>query len=191
MKSGKDLRRMSENENKEELLEEETAEVAEVTEEAAVPEEEAPVGDDENAKLVKELNDTKDMYLRTVAEYDNFRKRTAKEKQEVYSDATINAVSEFLSVIDNFERALAVETSDENFKKGVQMIFNQYLEILKKLGVSEIEAEGVEFDPLVHHAVQQIEDENLGENIVATVFQKGYKLGDKVIRPSMVVVANP
>lgn len=187
MTSGKDHRRMNENENKEELLEEETPEV---TEETTAPEE-TPVEDDETAKLKKELAETKDMYLRTVAEYDNFRKRTAKEKLEVYSDATMNTVSEILSVIDNFERALAVETSDENFKKGVQMIFNQYVEILKKLGVSEIEAEGVEFNPLFHHAVQQIEDENLGENIIATVFQKGYKLGDKVIRPSMVVVANP
>lgn len=146
---------------------------------------------DETEKLKKELDGAKDMYLRTVAEYDNFRKRTAKEKIEIYSDATFNAVSEILSVVDNFERALAVETSDENFKKGVQMIFNQYVEILKKLGVSEIEAQGTEFNPMFHHAVQQIEDENLGENTVAQVFQKGYMLGEKVIRPAMVVVANP
>ncbi|MBQ8727513.1 MAG: nucleotide exchange factor GrpE [Oscillospiraceae bacterium] len=171
-------------ENKIENLEEEVS-TAE-TEEAAVETEPS-----EEEKLRKELADTKDLYLRTVAEYDNFRKRTAKEKIEIYGDATLKAVSEILSVIDNFERALAVETSDENFKKGVSMIFNQYLEILKKLGVSEIKAEGEEFNPEFHHAVQQIEDENLGENVVATVFQKGYMLGDKVIRPSMVVVANP
>ncbi len=171
-------------ENKIENLEEEVS-TAE-TEETAVETEPT-----EEEKLRKELADTKDLYLRTVAEYDNFRKRTAKEKIEIYGDATLKAVSEILSVIDNFERALAVETSDENFKKGVAMIFNQYLEILKKLGVSEIKAEGEEFNPEFHHAVQQIEDENLGENIIATVFQKGYMLGDKVIRPSMVVVANP
>ena len=171
-------------ENKIENLEEEVS-TAE-TEETAVETEPT-----EEEKLRKELADTKDLYLRTVAEYDNFRKRTAKEKIEIYGDATLKAVSEILSVIDNFERALAVETSDENFKKGVAMIFNQYLEILKKLGVSEIKAEGEEFNPEFHHAVQQIEDENLGENVVATVFQKGYMLGDKIIRPSMVVVANP
>ena len=171
-------------ENKIENLEEEVS-TAE-TEESAVETEPS-----EEEKLRKELADTKDLYLRTVAEYDNFRKRTAKEKIEIYGDATLKAVSEILSVIDNFERALSVETSDENFKKGVAMIFNQYLEILKKLGVSEIKAEGEEFNPEFHHAVQQIEDENLGENVVATVFQKGYMLGDKVIRPSMVVVANP
>ena len=171
-------------ENKIENLEEEVS-TAE-TEEAEVETEPS-----EEEKLRKELADTKDLYLRTVAEYDNFRKRTAKEKIEIYGDATLKAVSEILSVIDNFERALAVETSDENFKKGIAMIFNQYLEILKKLGVSEIKAEGEEFNPEFHHAVQQIEDENLGENIVATVFQKGYMLGDKIIRPSMVVVANP
>ena len=160
-------------ENKIENLEEEVS-TAE-TEEAAVETEPS-----EEEKLRKELANTKDLYLRTVAEYDNFRKRTAKEKIEIYGDATLKAVSEILSVIDNFERALAVETSDENFKKGVSMIFN-----------SEIKAEGEEFNPEFHHAVQQIEDENLGENVVATVFQKGYMLGDKVIRPSMVVVANP
>ena len=145
----------------------------------------------ETDKLRNELAAAKDMYLRTVAEYDNFRKRTIKEKSEIYGDATVKAVTEILSVVDNFERALAVETSDENFKKGIQMIFVQYTDILKKLGVKEIEAEGTEFNPEFHHAIQQIEDENLGENTVATVFQKGYMLGDKVIRPAMVVVANP
>ena len=173
-------------ENKNELTEEEL-EVTETEETHEVAEEEPS----EEEKLRKELEDSRDLYLRTVAEYDNFRKRTAKEKIEIYSDATMKAVSEILSVIDNFERALAVETPDENFKKGIQMIFNQYLEILKKLGVSEIQAEGAEFNPEFHHAVQQIENEELGENVVATVFQKGYMLGDKVIRPSMVVVANP
>lgn len=173
-------------ENKNELTEEEL-EVTEAEEMQEVAEEEPS----EEEKLRKELEDSRDMYLRTVAEYDNFRKRTAKEKIEIYSDATMKAVSEILSVIDNFERALAVETPDENFKKGIQMIFNQYLEILKKLGVSEIQAEGAQFNPEFHHAVQQIENEELGENVVATVFQKGYMLGDKVIRPSMVVVANP
>lgn len=141
--------------------------------------------------LSKELGEAKDQYLRTAAEYDNFRKRTAKEKIEVYGDATANAVTEFLGVIDNFERALAAPTSDDAYKSGMQMIFNQYSEILKKLGVAEIECVGKPFDPSVHHAVSQVEDENLGENTVSAVFQKGYTLNGKVVRPAMVVVANP
>lgn len=141
--------------------------------------------------LSKELSAAKDQYLRTAAEYDNYRKRTAKEKSEAYTDAAANTVTEFLGVIDNFERALAVETADDAYKSGMQMIFNQYAEILKKLGVEEIPSAGEPFDPAVHHAVSQVEDEALGENVVATVFQKGYMLKGKVIRPAMVVVANP
>ena len=96
-----------------------------------------------------------------------------------------------LPVYDNFERALQSETADENFKKGVEMIFNQFSDYLKKLGVEIIDPTGQEFDPNFAQAINQIEDENLGENIVAQVFQKGYKLGDKIIRYAMVVVANP
>ena len=147
--------------------------------------------DNELEKLNNELSAEKDKYLRLCAEYDNYRKRTAKEKLEAYGNATINIATEFLSVIDNFERALGCECSDDSFKNGIQMIFNQYLEILKRLNISEIEAEGVPFDPNLHNAVNQIEDENFGENTVAQVFQKGYMLGDKVIRHAMVVVANP
>ena len=142
-------------------------------------------------RLKNELDEEKNKHLRLLAEYDNYRKRTSKEKLEAYGDATIRTVSEFLSVIDNFERALGCECSDESFKNGMQMIFNQYNEILKKLNVIEIEANGVPFDPNFHNAVNQIEDENLGENTVASVFQKGYKLNDKVIRHAMVTVANP
>lgn len=142
-------------------------------------------------KLEKQLEEQKDQYLRTVAEYDNYRKRTAREKTEAYGDASAKTVAEFLSVIDNFERAMMAETADEKFKSGIQMIFNQYLDILKKLGVEEIKAEGEPFNPQYHHAVQQIEDEELGENVVAAVLQKGYILGDRIIRPAMVTVANP
>lgn len=178
---------MSEEEKQNGAVSEEATENPEVSEAAA----EETCTPTEEEKLRKELDATKDMYLRTVAEYDNFRKRTAKEKLEIYGDATLSAVSQILSVIDNFERALAVETADENFKKGIQMIFTQYTEILKKLGVSEIDAVGAEFNPEFHHAVQQIDDDKLGENTVATVLQKGYMLGEKVVRPAMVVVANP
>ncbi|MBQ8781462.1 MAG: nucleotide exchange factor GrpE [Oscillospiraceae bacterium] len=141
--------------------------------------------------LEKQLNEEKDKYLRVAAEYDNFRRRSVSDRLLAVSDAQSKVITEFLSVIDNFERALAAETTDENYKKGVEMIFNQYKAILEKLGVTEIEALNCQFDPNVHNAVNQVEDENFGENTVCQVFQKGYKLGDKVIRCAMVVVANP
>lgn len=141
--------------------------------------------------LEKELADEKEKYLRLDAEYYNYRTRSLKEKQDAYDNALTKAVIEVLSVIDNFERALTAECADANFKKGVEMIFRQYTAILEKLGVKEIEAEGKPFDPNFHNAVSQITDENLGENTVAAVLQKGYIMGNKVIRHAMVTVANP
>ncbi|MGN0637297.1 MAG: nucleotide exchange factor GrpE [Huintestinicola sp.] len=141
--------------------------------------------------LKKELADEKEKYLRLDAEYYNYRTRSLKEKQDAYDNALIKTVTEVLGVIDNFERAASAECSDENFKKGVEMIFKQYLTILEKLGVSEINAVGQPFDPNLHNAVSSCEDENLGENTVAAVLQKGYTLGKKVIRHAMVTVANP
>ncbi|MGN1114666.1 MAG: nucleotide exchange factor GrpE [Oscillospiraceae bacterium] len=142
-------------------------------------------------KLEAELKETKDKYLRLMAEYDNFRKRSAKERLEITDTATGNAVKEILSVIDNFERALDTETTDEKYKSGVEMIFKQFMEVLKKLNVEAIDPVGETFDPNIANAVNQIEDPELGENVVAQTFQKGYKIGDKVIRYAMVVVANP
>jgi molecular chaperone GrpE len=141
--------------------------------------------------LKKELADEKEKYLRLDAEYYNYRTRSVKEKQDAYDNALCKTVTEVLGVIDNFERAANAECSDESFKKGVDMIFKQYLEILEKLGVSEIKAEGQPFDPNLHNAVSSCEDENLGENTVAAVLRKGYILGKKVIRHAMVTVANP
>lgn len=141
--------------------------------------------------LEKQLAEEKEKYLRLDAEYYNYRTRSVKEKQEAYDKALVDTVAEILPVIDNFERAIGSECSDANFKKGVDMIFKQYLAILDKLGVKEIEAEGSPFDPNFHNAVSQVEDENLGENIVAAVLQKGYTAGGKVIRHAMVTVANP
>lgn len=177
--------------NKEELEKEQ----AEQTEEAAENTSEAESGDNTLQKRVeeleKQLGDEKDKYLRVAAEYDNFRKRSANDRLNAVADAQSRVIAEILSVIDNFERAMDAECSDENYKKGIEMIFRQYTDILEKLGVTEIEALGAEFDPNVHHAVNQVEDENFGENTVCQVFQKGYRLGDKVIRAAMVVVANP
>ncbi len=181
---------MAENikEVEEQMAEENTAEAAEETVSEETPEEKLAA---EAEALRKELADEKEKYLRLDAEYYNYRTRSVKEKADAYESATVNAVTEILSVIDNFERALAAQTTDENFKKGVEMIFKQYLAILEKLGVKEIEAEGQPFDPNFHNAVTSIEDENLGENTVAAVLQKGYIMGKKVIRHAMVTVANP
>ena len=142
-------------------------------------------------ELEKALDEEKDKYLRVIAEYDNFRKRSLNDRINAAADASAKTIIEILSVIDNFERALAAECTDANYKKGVEMIFNQYLEVLTKLDVKEIEALNKPFDPNFHNAINQIEDENFGENTVCQVFQKGYMLGDRVIRCSMVVVANP
>ena len=139
----------------------------------------------------KQLETVKDQYTRLAAEYDNYRKRTAKEKESIYQDAKIDTIQEFLAVYDNLERAVAAEGGDDSpHKKGMEMIFVQYKKILEKLGVTEIEAKGQPFDPNRHNAVMHIDDENLGENVVAQVFQAGFMLGDKVIRHAIVQVAN-
>lgn len=142
-------------------------------------------------KLKEDLAASNDKYLRLVAEYDNFRKRSAKERLEIYSDATAKTLEGILPVYDNFERALQSKSADENFKKGVEMIFNQFTDALKKAGIEVIDPMGQEFDPNIAQAINQVEDENFGENTVCQVFQKGYKMGDKVVRYAMVVVANP
>ncbi|MDE6596552.1 MAG: nucleotide exchange factor GrpE [Oscillospiraceae bacterium] len=180
----------------EEKTSEPVEEIAEeIIEEDAVeelPEEEAGESLEDKIKALEEAAAAdKDKYLRLLAEYDNFRKRSIQEKLNASSDATARAALEVISVIDNFERAVAAECSDENYKKGVEMIYGQFLEVIKKLGVEEIDALGKEFDPNMHNAVSQDEDANFGENTGSQVYQKGYKLGDKVIRCAMVVVANP
>lgn len=160
-------------------------------EEETAAEQETQSEPSEEEKLKKELEESKDKYLRLMAEYDNFRKRSAKERLELSATVKGNTIGEILPVFDNFERALAAETEDTNYKAGVEMIFKQFGDMLTKLGVEIIDPIGQTFDPNIANAVNQIEDENLGENEVAQVFQKGYKIGDKVIRYAMVVVANP
>ena len=142
-------------------------------------------------QTVKQLETMKDQFARLAAEYDNYRKRTAKEKETLYQDAKANTIREFLAVYDNLERAAgAPGGEDDAHKKGLEMIFAQYKELLKKLGVEEIAAQGQPFDPERHEAVMHIDDENLGENEVAQVFQAGFLLGEKVIRHAVVQVAN-
>lgn len=171
----------------------EHAESAEVPEDI-VPEEPAAGTQDplpeELEHLKASLSAKEEQYLRLAAEYDNFRKRSQKEKESIYADAKADALTAFLPVYDNLERALKQETADEAYKKGVEMTMNQLKTVLEKLGITEIEALGQPFDPALHNAVMHIEDENFGENTVAEVFQAGFRLGDKVVRFAMVKVAN-
>ncbi len=170
------------------------------TEEAA-PEKERKFGRKKEGELKKKLEALKteteallaaekDKYLRLAAEYDNYRRRSQKEKENTYSDGKADTVLQLLPVYDNLARALKAECSDPNFYKGVEMTMTQLMDIFAKLGVTPIEAEGQPFDPAEHNAVVHVEDEALGENIVVEEFQKGFKLNDKVIRFAMVKVAN-
>lgn len=137
------------------------------------------------------LAETNDRLLRTLAEYDNYRKRSQKEKEQAYGDSKAAALSEFLPVLDNFERAASnKEASLEDYQKGIDMIFNQLNEIFTKLGVEAFGEKGEAFDPNLHSAVMHIDDENEKENIIVDVFSKGYKMGERILRPAIVKVAN-
>ena len=141
--------------------------------------------------LAKELADQNDKFLRLAAEYDNYRKRTAKEKESIYQDSKIDTIGKFLEVYDNLERAVRQAGDEENVhKKGMEMIFHQLEGILEKLGVTVVDPAGESFDPERHEAVMHTASEELGENVVAQVFEKGFLLGEKVIRFAKVQVAN-
>lgn len=144
---------------------------------------------DDNKKLNNELEALKDRLLRITAEYENYRKRTAKEKDGIYTDACYDVLKEVIPVVDNLERALIAGGTVEDLKKGLEMTMKGCQTSLEKLGVEEIDASS-DFDPNLHQAVMHIEDENVGANQVVEVFMKGYKKGDKVIRHSVVKVAN-
>ncbi len=141
------------------------------------------------AELEEELQEAKEKHLRLFAEYDNYRKRTAKEKTETYQNASVKCIEQLLPVIDSFERSIEAECSDENFKNGMVMIFGQMKAFLEKMNVTVIEALGAEFDPNFHNAIQQLESTEYESNHVCAVYQKGYMMGDKLIRPAMVAVA--
>lgn len=143
----------------------------------------------EIAALEDALNEANNKYVRLFAEYDNYRKRTAKEKTETYSNATAKCIEELLPVIDSFERSIEAECSDENFKNGMSMIFGQLKNFLEKMNVTAIDALGEEFNPNIHNAISQQDGTDYASNHVCAVFQKGYKIGDKLIRPAMVAVA--
>ena len=139
--------------------------------------------------MTEKNNELADRLLRLTAEFDNFRKRTQKEKENLYKDAQAATIGSFLEVLDNLERAAQVGDGDD-LSKGVDMVITQFKAVLEKMGVTEVNPQGQPFDPELHNAVSHIEDENVGENIVVNVFQKGYVMGDRVIRFAMVQVAN-
>lgn len=164
------------------------AEAAEAAQ-AETPKEEAP-RESELEKTQKQLAQEHDQYLRLAAEYDNFRKRSRKEKEALYTDVKAETVAKFLPVYDNLERALANETADEAYKKGVELIMTEFKKIITGLGVEEFGETGDAFDPTAHNAVMHVENEELGENVIAQVFQRGFRVGEKVIRHAVVQVAN-
>lgn len=196
---------MSKTENKEKETkvtdEEEIKETEEVTGENAA-EDTAEVSDGKEAEKdgeeakeeIKvdpkdlEIADLKDKLLRNMAEFDNYRKRTAKERMELAPEITARNLTEFLPVMDNLERALAAECKDPDYKKGIEMIHESFTIALNNLGVETIESDGKAFDPTYHQAVQQVEDDSKEEGTIAATFQKGYKIGDKVLRFAMVAV---
>ena len=142
------------------------------------------------AQAQTELQEEKERYLRLMAEYDNFKRRTAREKQQAYTDAKADALTALLPIIDNLERAVQSGADGAGLRDGVQMTLTQAAEVLKSCGFEEIEALHKPFDPQLHNAVLHVEDESLGEQEICDVLQKGYKIGEKVVRHSMVKVAN-
>ena len=181
------------------MIENENVETVEKTEETkteAAPKKKSKRSDAELEALKKQLEEKQaeldalnDKYLRMAAEYDNFRRRSAKEREGVYTEAYGDAIAQVLPVIDNMERA-AMYTDAEKVSEGVAMTLKSFSEILEKMGITSFGAAGDAFDPELHNAVMHVEDENLGENEVAEVLLKGYTYKDKVIRPAMVKVAN-
>lgn len=173
-----------------------TADTKKADKKAAKKEKAEQKAETENAKEEQKGEDTaayaalNDKYLRICAEYDNFRRRSQKEKESLYGDVKADTLLKFLPVYDNLVRALSAATEDEAYKKGVEMIMTQFNTTMEKLGVTRIESLGEKFDPAFHNAVMHVDDEEKGENEIVEVFQEGFKLGDKVIRFAMVKVAN-
>lgn len=170
---------------------EDTNETVENEVEEVKEEDEKDEKEDEINKLKEEVSKYKDKLLRTAAEYENFRKRTEKEKAAIYSDATISTLQSILPVIDSLELAVkSLDGAGEEYKKGIELVKNQLDGTLKKMGVEAFGEVGEEFNPNIHNAVSHIDDENEKDNLVSGVFQKGYKLRDRVIRHAMVQVTN-
>jgi molecular chaperone GrpE len=178
------------NSNKEENIEETVPQEEETAAEAAAEVETETGADTELDAAKAALADKDKQYQYLAAEYDNFRRRSAKEKTEAYSKAKADAAVSFLPVFDNLQRALAVPCADEAYVKGVEMTMNQLRQVLEKLDIHEIDALGQPFDPNMHNAVMHVDDDTVGENVIVEVFQSGFTMGEKVIRFAMVKVAN-
>lgn len=164
------------NNAEEEVIEQEVNEAAEPSKEE---------------ELQKQLDEKNDQLLRMAAEYDNFRKRSQREKEALYAECKASVINALLPVADNFDRIFAnPDGTLEDYKKGVEMTFKQFSDVFKSLGIEPFGEVGEEFDPNIHNAVMHTEDDSVGENTIITVIVKGYKLGDKIIRPAMVAVAN-
>ena len=181
---------VSERVSEKELPVEEPKENAENAQEAKAEEAKKEEKPSELDTVKEQLAKEHDGYLRLAAEYDNFRKRSQKEKDDLYTVIKAETVGKFLPVYDNLERALAQETADEAYKKGVEMTMNQLVKVMEGLGVTSFGEIGEAFDPARHNAVMHVEEEGLGDNVIAEVFQKGFLVGEKVIRFAMVKVAN-
>lgn len=181
---------VSEQVSEKELPVEEPKENAENAQEAKAEEAKKEEKPSELDTVKEQLAKEHDGYLRLAAEYDNFRKRSQKEKDDLYTVIKAETVGKFLPVYDNLERALAQETADEAYKKGVEMTMNQLVKVMEGLGVTSFGEIGEAFDPARHNAVMHVEEEGLGDNVIAEVFQKGFIVGEKVIRFAMVKVAN-
>ena len=178
------------NEEEIEKTEDITEEKPEQAEQEKQPEQTEETSEANEAdKVAEELSAVKEQLVRTMAEYDNFRKRSQREKDALRADIIVNVTSKFLPVMDNLERALNADCTDENYKSGVKMIYDSFMETLKGLGVEEIESDGVDFSPNLHQAVQKVASEEVESGKVAQTFAKGYKIGDKVIRFAVVAVA--
>ncbi len=174
-----------EDNNIEEMQNEDSQETTQTSEDSAI--------EDLKAQLKQEREKSDEYYdhlKRNMAEFDNFKKRISKEKDMMYNTISADLVSNLLPILDNFEKALNAQTEDESYKQGMMMIYTQFQDTLKNIGVEEIEALNKTFDPNFHEAVMHVEDENYGEKEVTDVLRKGYKIGDKIIRHAMVKVAN-
>ena len=187
-KSEEELKRENVNEKVDEKANEKSEKKVEETE----IKKEEPKKDDskKDLKLAKELEDLNDRYKRLFAEFENYKKRTHKESLNKYAEITGDVVSKVLPVLDNLEKAAEVKTEDTGYQDGIKLVVKQFSEVLSKLGMSEIEAVGQRFDPTLHEAVSHIDHPNKGEQEIVEEYRKGYKIGDKVIRHSMVIVAN-
>ena len=182
-----DKEKKNENKEKEEIKEQPEKKNDVKNEQEANKEKEL---NEQISKLKDELEDVKDRHTRLIAEFDNLKKRSAKEREGLYNSIIGDIMSSLLPVIDNLEKATEAESKDEEYKKGIELVLKQFKDVLNANGVTEIEAVGQPFDPELHEAVSMIQDENFGEKVVAQEYRKGYMIGNKVIRHSMVVVAN-